>query len=62
MRFPYEGPPRVGFGALTRERRSCMHRAVVDFSPHERYMRRVTVQGDEPYYSPTAGAVRASKL
>ena len=36
------------------DNRSCMHRAVVDFSPHKRVMRRVTIQGDVPYYDPHA--------
>ena len=33
---------------------SGMHRAVVDFSPHKRVMRRVTIQGDVPYFDPHA--------
>ena len=37
-----------------RDNRSCMHRAIVDFSPHERILRRVTLQGDIPYYDPRA--------
>ena len=37
------------------DNRSCMHRASVDFSPHHRIMRRVTVQGaSAPYYDPAA--------
>lgn len=36
------------------DNRSCMHRAVVDFSPHKRVMRRVTIQGDVPYFDPHA--------
>lgn len=35
------------------DNRACMHRASVDFSPHARVMRRVTVQGNTaPYYDP----------
>ena len=30
------------------DNRSCMHRAVVDFSPHHRILRRVTLQGSNP--------------
>ena len=40
------------------DNRSCMHRASVDFSPHQRIMRRVTVQGaSAPYYDPGAAGV-----
>lgn len=34
------------------DNRSCMHRALSDSYPHERKMRRVTVQGSQPYYDP----------
>ena len=36
------------------DNRSCMHRAIVDFSPHERVMRRVTLQGGVPYFDAAA--------
>ena len=42
------------------DNRACMHRASVDFSPHERVMRRVTIQGTAPYYDSQA-AEAASK-
>ena len=34
------------------DNRACMHRASVDFSSHARVMRRVTIQGDAPFYDP----------
>jgi taurine dioxygenase len=41
------------------DNRSCMHRATVDFSPHERTMRRVTIQGREPpFFDPSAVATK----
>ena len=38
-----------------------MHRASVDFSPHQRIMRRVTIQGDATYYDPYAAGAAAKK-
>jgi hypothetical protein len=37
-----------------------MHRALQDFGPHERSMRRVTIQGDVPYFAEAATAARAT--
>jgi hypothetical protein len=39
-----------------------MHRATVDFSPHERMMRRVTIQGLEPPYFDPAAAEQHARL
>ena len=46
------------------DNRSCMHRALSDSYPHTRKMRRVTIQGSEPYYDPQALAAdaQAAKL
>ena len=46
------------------DNRSCMHRALSDSYPHTRKMRRVTIQGSEPYYDPQAlaAAAQAAKL
>eukprot|EP01045_Picozoa_sp_COSAG04_P011615 COSAG04_NODE_753_length_10568_cov_1.796733_5_plen_413_part_00 len=41
------------------DNRSCMHRALSDSYPHTRKMRRVTIQGSEPYYDPQALAAAA---
>ena len=40
--------------SLTQKVSLFQHRAVVDFSPHKRVMRRVTIQGDVPYFDPHA--------
>jgi|EP01049_Picozoa_sp_SAG25_P014735 alpha-ketoglutarate-dependent taurine dioxygenase len=34
------------------DNRSCMHRALSNSYPFPREMRRVTIQGTQPYYSP----------
>ena len=45
------------------DNRACMHRATVDFSGHERAMRRVTVQGsDPPFWRPQSAPSGAAKL
>jgi alpha-ketoglutarate-dependent taurine dioxygenase len=36
------------------DNRACMHRALQDFGPHERSMRRVTIQGGVPFFGPLA--------
>ena len=41
------------------DNRACMHRALQDFGPHERSMRRVTIQGDVPFYSAHGATVLA---
>ena len=43
------------------DNRACMHRASVDFSPHERVMRRVTIQGSAPYYDPQAAEAASNR-
>ena len=45
--------------AAALDNRSCMHRALSDSYPHTRKMRRVTIQGSEPYYDPQALAAAA---
>lgn len=45
------------------DNRACMHRASVDFSPHERIMRRVTIQGSSaPFYDPLAAAAAVAAV
>eukprot|EP01044_Picomonas_judraskeda_P002472 COSAG03_NODE_179_length_11021_cov_4.016206_3_plen_48_part_00 len=36
-----------------------MHRALADFGPHERSMRRVTIQGDVPFFDMEPASVKA---
>ena len=40
------------------DNRACMHRGLSEFGQHERSMRRVTVQGDSPFFSPETAASR----
>ena len=45
------------------DNRACTHRASVDFSPHERIMRRVTIQGSSaPFYDPLAAAAAVAAV